>query len=254
MPALLEVRGLWKRFGEVVAVAGINLTVNAGEVHGLIGPNGAGKTTTVKCVVGLLKPDSGEILVYGKNILDGPGYKAVIGYLPENPALPEYLRPKEFLGYVGRLHGLTGTALEERIRELSARVRIEDLESFIVNLSRGMRQKLAVVAALLHRPKLILMDEPFVGIDPEGQRAVKELIWETVEEGGAALISTHMLELAERFCTHATVIDRGRNLAAGPLDELKRMVGLDPSAPLERVYESVVARRWEKSGQYSPSS
>lgn len=249
---LLEVKRLWKRFGDTVAVAGLSLKVDRGEVHGLLGPNGAGKTTTVKCIIGLLKPDMGEILFERRSVADGPEYKASIGYLPEDPALPDYLRPREFLGYVGRLRGLGGDRLMRRVGELMELLGLGDVDDFIANLSRGMRQRLAVAAAFIHSPKLLLLDEPFIGIDPEGQKTVKEMILKVAEEGGAVLISTHMLELAERICTHATIIHRGRSLGSGSLEELKSMAGLDSGAHLDEVYRRLV--EWARHGRSSPSS
>jgi len=237
--AILEIEGLWKYYGDALAVAGLNLRVLRGEVHGLLGPNGAGKTTTVKCIVGLLKPDRGTIQVGGRRVGSDPGYKALIGYLPEEPSLPDYLTPEELLSYVARIRGVEAAAQAvERLLKLFGLWELRG--ELIAGLSRGLRQRLALAAAFIHDPELIILDEPFLGLDPEGQRLVKKLVKDLAKRGGAALISTHMLDTAERFCDSATIIHQGRDVARGSIEELKKMAGLEGSAPLEEAFLRIV--------------
>ncbi|MBO3841541.1 MAG: ABC transporter ATP-binding protein [Candidatus Brockarchaeota archaeon] len=239
---LLDVEDLWKSYGETVGVAGLFMRVNAGAIHGLIGPNGAGKTTTVKCIVGLLKPDKGRILVMGRNVNSDEGFKRLVGYLPEAPSLPDYLTPKEFLGYIARIRGVEpGEETRKRVQEFLSMFDLKGYENrFILELSKGLKQRLALATVFIHQPKLIIMDEPFIGLDPEGQRLVKNLVKNIVSDGGAALVCTHMLDMAERFCTSATIINRGRSIAEGSIDGLKKTVGLESSATLEEAFFRIV--------------
>lgn len=239
---LLNIEDLWKSYGETVGVAGLFMKVNSGSIHGLIGPNGAGKTTTVKCVVGLLKPDKGRIMVMGRDVKSDEGFKRLIGYLPETPSLPDYLTPREFLGYVARIRGVEpGEETRRRVHEFLSMFELNDCENrFILELSKGLKQRLALATVFIHQPKLIIMDEPFIGLDPEGQRLVKNLVKDIVGEGGAALVCTHMLDMAERFCTSATIINKGRSIAEGSIDALKRIVGLESSGTLEEAFFRIV--------------
>ncbi|MGQ9479406.1 MAG: ABC transporter ATP-binding protein [Thermoproteota archaeon] len=242
--ALLNIENLRKKYGEVVGVAGLNLKVNHGEIHGLIGPNGAGKTTTVKCVVGLLNPDEGRIMVMGKDVSRDQSYKSLIGYLPETPSLPDYLTPREFLGYISRIRGVEpGEETRRRVGEFLRLFELEDCERrFIVELSKGLKQRLALVTVFIHQPRLVIMDEPFIGLDPEGQRLVKNLIRDIVSDGGATLICTHMLDMAERFCTHVTIINSGRSLSSGSIGSIKKLAGVDSSGTLEEAFFRIVGR------------
>ena len=225
MEDLLRIRGLWKSYGETLAVADLSLSIKAGEVHGLLGPNGAGKTTVVKSIVGLLRPDEGEVLVNGVEITSSESYKSLIGYLPEDPALPEYLTVEEFLGYLARLRSVKPQEAKSRIGELMEIFNLTKLRrEFIGSLSRGLRQRVAVASAFIHKPKILILDEPFLGLDPEGQLKVKLMVKEVVGDGGAALISTHMLDMAERFCDTVTIMYRGREVVSGDVSSIKQMV------------------------------
>lgn len=239
---LLNIEDLWKNYGETVGVAGLFMKVNSGDIHGLIGPNGAGKTTTVKCVVGLLKPDRGRIMVMGKDVNNDQSFKRFVGYLPETPSLPDYLTPKEFLGYIARIRGVEpGEKTRRKVQEFLKMFGLNECENrFILELSKGLKQRLALATVFIHQPKLIIMDEPFIGLDPEGQRLVKSLVKNVVSDGGATLICTHMLDMAERFCTSATIISRGRNLAEGSIDMLKKSAGLDSLGTLEEAFFKIV--------------
>ena len=241
MEDLLRIRGLWKSYGETLAVADLSLSIKAGEVHGLLGPNGAGKTTVVKCIVGLLRPDEGEVLVNGVEITSSESYKSLIGYLPEDPALPEYLTVEEFLGYLARLRSVKPQEAKSRIGELMEIFNLTELRhEFIGSLSRGLKQRVAVASAFIHKPKILILDEPFLGLDPEGQLKVKSMVKQVVEDGGAALISTHMLDMAERFCDTVTIMYRGRKIIGGDVRSVKQVVDANS---LEEAFIKFVNRR-----------
>jgi len=236
--------GLWKSFNGEPAVRGLNLRVWEGAIHGLLGLNGAGKTTTIKCIVGLLRPDRGRIFVAGEPVLDGSSYKDVLGYLPENPSLPEYLTAGEFLVFNARLKGLKHGEVERRVSEASELLGLgRYLDRLIYGLSKGVRQRLAFAAAIVNTPKILVLDEPFNGLDPEAQSVAKFLMRETAKMGGAVLVSTHLLDSVERICDSATIIHAGRELAAGTLEELKSLAGLSSSASLEETFLQIVSRQ-----------
>ena len=237
-PPALVIENLFKRYDGRPAVEGLSLSVGAGEVFGLVGPNGAGKTTTIKVVVGLLRPDWGRVLVEGHDILAEPyGYKAGIGYLPESTTLPDYLTGQEFLTFVGRLRELPRDVLEARIAELlgllDLRTQRKDL---VVTYSKGMRQKLAFAAAVVHRPRLLILDEPLIGVDPAGQYAIKEEVRAVTKRGGSAVVSTHMLDTAEKLCDRLAVVHHGRVAAMGTLEDLRTTARTGEHATLEEVF------------------
>ena len=241
MEDLLQIKGLWKSYGETLAVADLSLSIKAGKIHGLLGPNGAGKTTVVKCIVGLLKPDKGEILVNGIEITSSESYKSLIGYLPEDPALPEYLTVEEFLGYLARLRSVKPQEAKLRVGELMEIFNLTRLKhEFIGSLSKGLRQRVAVASAFIHKPKILILDEPFLGLDPEGQLKVKSMVKEVVKRGGAALISTHMLDTAERFCDTVTIIYMGREVISGDIESIKQAVDANS---LEEAFIKLINRR-----------
>jgi len=239
---LIKIEDLWKSYGKIIGVAGLSMSIFPGEIHGLIGPNGAGKTTTVKCIVGLLRPDKGSITVFGRDVSRDYSYKRFIGYLPETPSLPDYLTPKEFLGYVARIRGVEpGGETRRRVSEFMSLFELEEYENrFIIELSKGLKQRLALATVFIHEPRLVILDEPFIGLDPEGQRLVKNLVRRIVEDGGATLICTHMLDMAERFCTHVTIINKGRSIATNSVNAIKEMAGLDSSNTLEEAFFRIV--------------
>ena len=241
MEDLVRIRGLWKSYGRTLAVADLNLSVEAGKIHGLLGPNGTGKTTVVKCIVGLLKPDKGEILVNGVKITSSESYKSLIGYLPEDPALPEYLTVEEFLGYLARLRAVKPQEAKLRVGELMEIFNLARLkQEFIGSLSKGLRQRVAVASAFIHKPKILILDEPFLGLDPEGQLKVKSMVKEIVKRGGAALISTHMLDTAERFCDTVTIMYMGREIISGDVESIKQVVNANS---LEEAFIKLINRR-----------
>jgi ABC-2 type transport system ATP-binding protein len=234
----LEIRNLWKAYGGRPAVLGLNMTVAPGEIHGLIGPNGAGKTTTLKILMGLLRQDYGSVRVFGTDILqDAHGYKARVGYLPEAPTLPDFLTGEEFLGALARIRGFPAEVARQRVHELLAQYDLaERPKDLIVSYSKGMRQKLAICAANLHRPALLVVDEPLVGMDPLGQRQFKTSLRPAGGSGPAVLLSTHMLDTAERLCDHVTILHRGQAVASGGLDALRRGAQAGQNASLEEVF------------------
>ncbi|MCD6593207.1 ABC transporter ATP-binding protein [Candidatus Bathyarchaeota archaeon] len=250
MTAILEVYDLWKSYGDIQALRGLTLRVERGEIFGLIGPNGAGKTTTLKIIVGLLSMDRGKIIVDGVDIIKQPyEYKKLIGYVPESISLPEYLTLKEFLIYSGRIRNVPNELIRERMNYYLKVFELENKRrSLILSLSRGMRQKAAIAAALIHDPELLILDEPLVGIDPVGQHRIKEIFSERVKEGKTIFISTHMLDTAERMCSRVAVIHWGRIVASGDLSTLRGIAREGADATLEEVFLKLT----EESEEFNP--
>lgn len=226
---------LTKTFGEFVAVDNLNLTIDKGEIFGLLGPNGAGKSTTIKMLIGLLKPTYGEIFVLGEN--DVNKYKQYTGYLPETPNLYEYLTIEEFLTFIGTLKKVKKDLLDERIKEYSEIFDLKDkLKSYIGSLSHGMKQKVAIMATLINDPKVLLLDEPLNGLDPMSQKDFKDIIREKAEDGCSILLSTHILDVAERICTTVGVFNKGNLITTGTLEELRSMYRSPPTSTLEDIF------------------
>jgi len=234
---LLVVDGLSKDYGDFTALSGLSLSVRPGEAYGLLGPNGAGKTTTIKLLMGLLRPTSGEARVAGLDCFsDRADNKRYVGYLPDEPDFPDYLRGIEILRFVASMHGIDPQVADRTIRPLLERFKLDDAdEEFAVNYSQGMRKKLALTAALLHDPPLLILDEPTAGLDPYATRTLHELIRERVEGGRSVLLSTHLLDQAEKVCDRAGVLYGGELAAAGSLQELRDRAGL-PDATLEQLF------------------
>lgn len=239
---ILEIYNLWKRYETVTALRGLDFNVKYGEIHGLLGPNGAGKTTTLKIIVGLLKKDKGMVKVVGYNIDEEPfEYKRYIGYLPEYPNLPLYLTVEEFIKYVARIRDVPINIINDRMNDLLNRLEIGDKRNeLIANLSKGMKQKVAIIASLIHKPKLIIMDEPFLGIDPMGQKTVKDILQEMINDGHSVLVSTHILDTAERLCDRVTIIYNGENLGTGTLDELRKHAEAEKGSTLEEIFIKLI--------------
>ena len=237
VPAL-EIFDLWKRYDGKPAVEGISLSVRPGEVFGVIGPNGAGKTTTLKIVVGLLKPDRGRVVVDGRDTVAYPyEYKSAIGYLPEATTLQDYLSGIEFLTFVGRLREMPKDVLDARMTELLKQLDLQDpKKDLIVTYSKGMRQKLAFAASVIHRPRLLILDEPLIGVDPAGQHAIKEEVRAVTHGSGAVVVSTHMLDTAEKLCDRLALMHRGRIAAMGTLGDLRTAARSGADATLEDVF------------------
>ncbi len=236
--------------GAVQALNGLSLTMFDNEILGLIGPNGAGKTTSIKILVGLLQADAGQVSVLGQDIRKDPiSYKAQLGYMPEAPALPDYLTASEFLGYVARIRNVPKEKIPPRVEKL-----LKDLDltpktdEIISTLSKGMRAKLAFAAATINDPKLLILDEPLIGIDPAGQHLLKERITEISRHGGSVLVSTHQLDTAERLCTTVAIISHGKNIATGDLVGLRQQA----HAGAEQSLEEIFLKLTEEAGQPEP--
>jgi ABC-2 type transport system ATP-binding protein len=226
-PWMIEARGLTKRYGEALAVDNLDLQVRAGEIFGFLGPNGAGKTTTIKMLVGLLRPTGGQARIGGYDIQEQPlQAKALIGFVPDTPFLYEKLTGIEFLRFIGRLYNLDPKAADQRSQELLAMFDLADRAGDLVQgYSHGMRQKLTLAAALIHDPRVFFLDEPTVGLDPKSARQVKDLLRQLTSRGTCIFMSTHILEIAERMCDRVGIIDRGRLIACGTMEELRAAGG-----------------------------
>ena len=226
---MLQINHLTKTYGDKKAVDDLSLHIQPGEIYGFIGHNGAGKTTTIKSCCGILQFDSGEILIDGKSITKDPlGCKSVLSYIPDNPDLYEFMSGIQFLNFVADIFGVSATERQERIRRYADMLELtDDLAQPISAYSHGMKQKLAVISALIHTPKLIIMDEPFVGLDPKASHLLKQLMRQICDDGGAIFFSTHVLEVAEKLCDKVAIIKGGKLMRSGTMDEVKGDTSLE---------------------------
>ncbi len=234
---MIELIHVTKRFGQITALDDLSLVVNPGEVFVLLGPNGAGKTTAFKLIVGLLKPNSGIIRLCGYDVQKQPlQARAQVAYVPDMPFLYEKLTPWEFIRFTGKLYGLSDEELMENARPLIERFRLTPhLHSYIETLSHGMRQRVAITAALSHRPRVFVIDEPMVGLDPYHMRVAKDLFRECAKiHGMTVLVSTHQLDIAEEIADRVGIIHMGKLIAIGTPEQLRQQVG--KSGPLEQVF------------------
>jgi ABC-2 type transport system ATP-binding protein len=234
---LIETQALVKRYGDKLAVNNVSFEVQAGEVFGFLGPNGAGKTTTIKMIVGLLQPTSGTIRVAGYDVQTQPLLaKAASGYVPDTPNLYAKLTGRELLRFVGDLYNLDRQRLAQRTEEL---LRVLDLneaaDNTIDSYSHGMQQKASLAAALMHDPKVLVLDEPTVGLDPKSARLIKDILRQMADRGTAVFLSTHILEIAERMCDRIGIIDKGALVAVGTMNEL-RSLGKAGETSLEDIF------------------
>ncbi len=236
-PANIELLGVSKSFGALQAVKGFSLVVRPGEVRGLLGPNGSGKSTTMKMILGLLKPDSGRVHVCGIDVRARPvEARRGIGYVPETPFLYEYLSASEYLDLVGVAYGLDRTERKERAGELLQALQMDaHVNEVMSGFSQGMRQKIALISALIHRPRVLILDEPLNGLDPRSARIVKDILHHLAGEGVSILFSTHVLEIADAMCSKITIISNGSTIVEGTSQEIKSMAGLRDST-LEDVF------------------
>lgn len=220
---MLDIKHLVKTYGEKKAVDDLSLTVNAGEIYGFIGHNGAGKTTTLKSVVGILKFDSGDIYIDGISIKEDPlACKKNIAYIPDNPDLYEYMTAIKYLNFIADVFELSEEERKEKIKKYADLFEITDsLPQPIASFSHGMKQKLALIAAWIHNPRLIIMDEPFVGLDPKASHLLKKMMRELCDNGGAIFFSTHVLEVAEKLCDKVAIIKNGQLIKQGTMEEVK---------------------------------
>lgn len=226
---MLNIEHLTKTYGEKKAVDDLSLHIAPGEIYGFIGHNGAGKTTTIKACCGILQPDSGEVYIDGVSVKEKPlAAKAKLAYIPDNPDLYEFMTGIQFLNFIGDVFGVSPEDRQARIRKYADLFELtNDLAQPISAYSHGMKQKLAVVSALLHEPKLLIMDEPFVGLDPKASHILKELMRELCQNGGAIFFSTHVLEVAEKLCDKVAIIKGGKLIKSGTMDEVKGDASLE---------------------------
>jgi ABC-2 type transport system ATP-binding protein len=226
-----------KSFGTLQAVKEFSLTVGHGEISGLLGPNGSGKSTTMKMILGLLKPDSGSVNVCGIDVRVHPvEARKTLGYVPETPFLYEYLSASEYLDLVGVAYGLSRTERKDRAGELLQALQMEThVNEVMSGFSQGMRQKIALISALIHKPRVLILDEPLNGLDPRSARIVKDILHHLAGEGVSILFSTHVLEIADAICSKITIISNGSTIAEGTSQEIKSMAGLKDST-LEDVF------------------
>jgi len=234
---VIRTEGLSKRFGSLAAVENLNLEVGPGELFGFLGPNGAGKTTTIRMLTGLLRPTAGRVFIGGYDIQKEPvRAKALLGYVPDEPVLYEKLTGREFLTFMADLYRVGVSRRNERIPELLELFGLTERgDDLIQSYSRGMRQKLAVAGALVHEPRVLILDEPTVGLDPRSARVLKDILRALAARGVTVFMSTHVLEIAERMCTRVGIIDRGRLIACGTMEELRAQARED-SATLEDIF------------------
>ncbi|MEC9048969.1 MAG: ABC transporter ATP-binding protein [Planctomycetota bacterium] len=238
---MLAIADLRKTYGSLVALEGLNLEVQPGEILALLGPNGAGKSTAVKCLVGMLKPDSGTVHVDGLDALGAPASRRLIGYLPEVARLHETLTPWEFLLLKGRLFDLEDAAIAARAERLLAGFGLlERRDEPMVAFSKGMLQKVSISAALLTDPKLLVFDEPLSGLDVTTAQVVKELMHEFAGRGGAVLHCSHLLDVVEHTAHRIAVLDKGKLLAQGTAAELRAQAGAGAATHLDQVFRSLV--------------
>jgi ABC-2 type transport system ATP-binding protein len=224
---MIKVENLVKRYGKFLAVDDVSLDVPAGEIHGFLGPNGAGKTTSIRVIAGLLKPTSGRVVIAGHELAREPeAAKQALGFIPDRPFLYEKLTASEFLRFHGGLYGLNGSGLDERAREMLELFELSRWGNELIEaFSHGMKQRLVMCSAFLHRPKAVLVDEPMVGLDPRGARLIKDIFRAMSRKGVAILMSTHTLEVAQEMCDHISIILGGKIIARGTVDELRQQAG-----------------------------
>ena len=220
---MLRIKNLTKTYGNKKAVDDLSLHIQRGEIYGFIGHNGAGKTTTLKSLVGILDFDEGEILIDSKSIRKSPvECKRLIAYIPDNPDLYDFMSGIKYLNFVSDIFGVASDERQEKIRKYADAFELtKDLAQPVSSYSHGMKQKLAVISAWLHSPKLIVMDEPFVGLDPKAAFILKEMMREHCDKGGAIFFSTHVLEVAEKLCDKVAIIKQGKLIKSGTMEEVR---------------------------------
>ncbi len=226
---MLEIEHLTKKFGNKTAVDDLSLSIAPGEIYGFIGHNGAGKTTTIKACCGILQFDAGEIRIGGNSIKDDPlACKRMLAYIPDNPDLYDYLSGIQYLNFIADVYDVSAADRKERIHEYAEKFDLtKDLAQPVSAYSHGMKQKLAIVAAWLHTPKMIIMDEPFVGLDPIASHLLKEMMRAHCDTGGAIFFSTHVLEVAEKLCDKVAIIRNGKLVVSGSMEEVKGDTSLE---------------------------
>ncbi|POH59854.1 ABC transporter ATP-binding protein [Arthrobacter glacialis] len=244
LPPALSIRGLTKHFGNKVAVDGIDLDVPAGSFYGLVGPNGAGKTTSLSMATGLLRPDAGQVWVHGVDVWSHPlESKRLMGLLPDGVRLFDRLSGEQLVSYAGLLRGMDKDTVTARVKDLLSALDLsKDAGTLVVDYSAGMTKKIALAAALIHAPKLLVLDEPFESVDPVSAANIRDILHDYVNTGGTVIVSSHVMDLVQRMCDHVAVIAGGRVLAAGTVDEVRG------SQSLEEKFVDLVGGRKENTG------
>lgn len=220
---MLEIKNLQKSYGKKEILHGINLTIENGDLFGFIGANGAGKTTTIKCVCGINEFESGEIFINKKNIKDDPIYcKSITAYIPDNPDMYEYLTGIQYLSFIADIYNISKEDREKDINRYASLFELDKVLGDLINsYSHGMKQKLALISALIRKPKLLILDEPFVGLDPKASHTVKEIMKDMCAGGASIFFSTHVLEVAEKLCNKIAIIKDGNIVASGEIEDVK---------------------------------
>jgi ABC-2 type transport system ATP-binding protein len=234
---VVELKGVVKRYNEILAVDNVDLTLNRGEIFALLGPNGSGKSTTLKMLIGLVQPDSGSVNVLGVNVQENPvAVKQLVGYVPESPHLYEFLTGIEYLDFIGDIYGMQNEEKENRITEYLKALQLEGREGDMINgYSDGMKQKIALISAFLHKPKLLILDEPLSALDPRAARIIKDFLHQLKNQGITTIMSTHVLEIAQAVCDRIGIMYQGKILALGNMKELRQMASL-PDSGLEDIF------------------
>jgi ABC-2 type transport system ATP-binding protein len=226
---MIQIQDLVKQYGTFTAVNGVSLDVPPGEIHGFLGPNGAGKTTTLRMIAGLLKPTAGRVLVNGCDMAANPeGAKGSLGFIPDRPFIYEKLTAGEFLRFHAGLYGMEGAGVADRVHEMLELFELSRWEHELVeSFSHGMKQRLVMASAFLHRPSAVAVDEPMVGLDPRGARLIKDVFRRMSGRGVAILMSTHTLEVAQEMCHRVSIILKGQIIAQGTVDEVRALAGAE---------------------------
>jgi len=236
-PYAVDIRNVTKRYNEIVAVNNMNLTIGTGEIFALLGPNGSGKSTTLKMLMGLVQPTPGAISVLGLDVLKDPvAVKQQVGYVPESPNIYEFLTGIEYLDFIADIYGVPTAEKKQRITEYLKALQLEGREGDMINsYSDGMKKKISLISAFLHKPKLLILDEPLNALDPRSARIVKDLLHELKAQGVTTILSTHVLEIAEALCDRIAIMYQGNILALGTMNELRSRASM-PNSGLEDIF------------------
>ena len=220
---MLQIKNLTKSYGNVKAVDDLSLEIRPGEICGFIGHNGAGKTTTIKCICGILPFEKGDIKVNGISVREDPlKCKKILSYIPDNPDIYEFMTGIQYLNFIADIYGVDSSVRQERIHRIADQLELtKDLNQSVGAYSHGMKQKLVIISALIHDPKLIIMDEPFVGLDPTASYQLKQLMRQHCDQGGSIFFSTHVLDVAEKLCDQVAIIKGGKLIRNGTMEEVK---------------------------------
>ncbi len=239
----VELKDVTKRYNEIVAVNKLNLTISTGEIFGLLGPNGSGKSTTLKMLMGLIQPTSGSVNVLGLDVQKQPvEVKRLVGYVPESPNIYEFLTGIEYLDFIADIYGVPTAEKKQRITEYLKALQLEGREGDMINsYSDGMKKKISLISAFIHKPKLLILDEPLNALDPRSARIVKEFLYELKTQGVTTIMSTHVLEIAQALCDRIGIMYQGQLLALGNMDELRRKASLPHCQAMSK---AVPWRRW----------